>query len=79
MSLSCDWLAGLFLFFSGYLFFMLQQPSGVCAKMHSGRRHIGQYSIQSAVCLNSVRGSSKIGKEVPLFSLSVVVIAASLT
>lgn len=79
MSLSCDWLAGVFLFFSGFLFFMLQRPSGVCTKMRSGLRHIGHDPIQSAVFLNSVRGSSKIGNEVPLFSLSLVVIAASLT
>ena len=79
LRLSCDWLAGVVLSFSGFLFFTLQRPSGVCAKGLSGCRHLWQYPLQSAICSNSVRGSSKIGKEVPFFSLSLVVIAASLT
>ena len=70
MSLGCDWLAGVFLSISGLLFFTPQRPSGLCAKSLSGCRHIGQYLVRSAICLNSARGSSTIGKEVPLFSLS---------
>ena len=64
-SLGCDWLAGVFLSFSSFLFFALQRTPGVGAKRRSGCRHKWLYPVQSAICLNSERGNSKIGKEVP--------------
>ena len=45
MSLSRDWLAKVFLSFSGILIFALQRPPGVGAKSLSGYQHIWKYPV----------------------------------